>query len=60
VREEGPALLMYIKRDHRCLRNLANYRAPKRKMKFPRSQCAAVLVALFVGRMGDLYVLLSR
>ncbi|EEB94852.1 hypothetical protein MPER_06271 [Moniliophthora perniciosa FA553] len=26
----------------------------------PRSRCAAVLVALFVARKGDLYVLLSR
>ncbi|KAF8606044.1 hypothetical protein BDV93DRAFT_490218 [Ceratobasidium sp. AG-I] len=30
---------------------------PKR---FPRSRQAAVLVALFVGRLGDIYVLLSR
>ena len=44
----------------RCLRNLANYHTPKVRMKFPRSRCAAVLVALFVGRMGDLYVLLCR
>ncbi|KAF8165916.1 NUDIX hydrolase domain-like protein [Crassisporium funariophilum] len=43
-----------------CLRNLAAYRPPKLKMKYPRSRCAAVLVALFVGRQGDLYVLLSR
>lgn len=45
---------------YRCLRNLAAYQAPKQRMKFPRSRCAAVLVALFVGRHGDLYVLLSR
>ncbi|KAF8660458.1 hypothetical protein AX16_001638 [Volvariella volvacea WC 439] len=44
----------------RCIRNLASYRAPKPKFPYPRSRCAAVLVALFVGRMGDLYVLLSR
>ncbi|PPQ92758.1 hypothetical protein CVT25_003867, partial [Psilocybe cyanescens] len=43
-----------------CLRNLAAYRAPKQTMAFPRSRSAAVLVALFVGRQGDLYVLLSR
>ncbi|KAH8829951.1 NUDIX hydrolase domain-like protein [Flagelloscypha sp. PMI_526] len=30
------------------------------KLVRPRKKCAAVLVALFVGRMGDLYVLLSR
>jgi len=29
-------------------------------MKYPKSRQAAVLVALFVGRMGDLYVLLSQ
>ncbi|KAF8187200.1 NUDIX hydrolase domain-like protein [Pholiota molesta] len=44
----------------RCLRNLAAYRAPKQRLKYPRSRCAAVLVALFVGRQGDLYVLLNR
>jgi peroxisomal coenzyme A diphosphatase NUDT7 len=44
----------------RCIRNLANYHPPKVRMKFPRSRCAAVLVALFVGRLGDLYVLLCR
>ncbi|KAF7432538.1 hypothetical protein PC9H_004479 [Pleurotus ostreatus] len=43
-----------------CLRNLVSYRLPKPKFAFPRSRCAAVLVALFVGRHGDLYVLLSR
>ncbi|KDQ63951.1 hypothetical protein JAAARDRAFT_682725, partial [Jaapia argillacea MUCL 33604] len=43
-----------------CLRNLAAYRPPRTKLRFPRSRCAAVLVALFVGRMGDLCVLLSR
>lgn len=44
----------------RCLQNLAAYRAPKSRLPYPRSRCAAVLVALFVGRMGDLYVLLNR
>ncbi|KAF9463715.1 NUDIX hydrolase domain-like protein [Collybia nuda] len=45
-----------------CLRNLASYRYPKSKISIPipRSRSAAVLVALFVGRAGDLYVLLSR
>ncbi|KZT06452.1 uncharacterized protein LAESUDRAFT_725888 [Laetiporus sulphureus 93-53] len=43
-----------------CLQNLLNYRLPKQRMRYPKSRCAAVLVALFVGRMGDLYVLLSR
>ncbi|CUA78133.1 rhomboid-like protein [Rhizoctonia solani] len=47
-----------------ALQNLAQYvpsypslNDPKR---FPRSRQAAVLVALFVGRLGDIYVLLSR
>ncbi|KAI0065964.1 hypothetical protein BV25DRAFT_1880011 [Artomyces pyxidatus] len=49
-----------LKRESKqCLRNLASYRTP-RAPPYPRAQCAAVLVALFVGRMGDLYVLLSR
>ncbi|KIY68412.1 hypothetical protein CYLTODRAFT_421634 [Cylindrobasidium torrendii FP15055 ss-10] len=44
-----------------CLFNLASYRTKaKPRLKFPRSRCAAVLVALFVGRSGELYVLLSR
>ncbi|KAJ6621003.1 NUDIX hydrolase domain-like protein [Mycena sp. CBHHK59/15] len=48
------------KESKRCLRNLATHRAAKQKFIYPRSKSAAVLVALFVGRMGDLYVLLSR
>ncbi|KAJ7264282.1 NUDIX hydrolase domain-like protein [Mycena rebaudengoi] len=48
------------KESRRCLKNLTGYRAPKQKFVYPRSRSAAVLVALFVGRMGDLYVLLSR
>lgn len=36
------------------------YQTPPHKMAYPRSLCAAVLVALFVGRQGDLYVLLNR
>ncbi|KZT70259.1 hypothetical protein DAEQUDRAFT_214953 [Daedalea quercina L-15889] len=43
-----------------CLQNLLNYRPPKPRVKYPKSRSAAVLVALFVGRHGDLYVLLSR
>lgn len=45
---------------NRCLRNLVSYRRPKSRIPIPRSRSAAVLVALFVGRAGDLYVLLSR
>lgn len=43
-----------------CLRNLSSYHAPKMRGHLPRSRRAAVLVALFVGREGDLYVILSR
>ncbi|GJE87308.1 CoA pyrophosphatase [Phanerochaete sordida] len=46
--------------SRRCLHNLAQYDAPKHKLRLPRSRSAAVLVALFVGRQGDLYVLLSQ
>ncbi|KAF9020089.1 hypothetical protein BDZ89DRAFT_1072469 [Hymenopellis radicata] len=56
-KERVPVL---TKESRRCLRNLASYRSPKPRMKFPRSRCASVLVALFVGRSGDLYVLLNR
>lgn len=45
---------------YRCLRSLVAYQTPSHKMSYPRSLCAAVLVALFVGRQGDLYVLLNR
>jgi hypothetical protein len=44
----------------RCLRNLVAYRPHKPKIPYPRERSAAVLVALFVGRLGDLYVLLNR
>jgi hypothetical protein len=44
----------------RCIRVLANYAPRRRNVQYPRERCAAVLVALFVGRKGDLYVLLSR
>ncbi|KAJ7264192.1 NUDIX hydrolase domain-like protein [Mycena rebaudengoi] len=57
----GDARIPSLTRESkRCLKNLAAYHAPKQKFLYPRSQSAAVLVALFVGRMGDLYVLLSR
>lgn len=46
--------------DIRCLHRLASYRPPKSVVQVPSSRRAAVLVALFVGRTGDLYVLLSR
>ncbi|KAJ7799202.1 NUDIX hydrolase domain-like protein [Mycena olivaceomarginata] len=36
----------------RCLKNLASYRPKKSKFPFPREKSAAVLVALFVGRLG--------
>ncbi|KAL5507696.1 PCD1 [Sanghuangporus vaninii] len=49
------------KETRRCIRNLAAYKVPKGlKRKGPRSRTAAVLVALFIGRMGDVYVLLSQ
>ncbi|KAH9482169.1 Nudix hydrolase 22, chloroplastic [Psilocybe cubensis] len=48
------------KESRRCLQNLARYHPPKPSIIVPRSRSAAVLVALFVGRQGDLYVLLSR
>ncbi|KAF7365932.1 Glycoside hydrolase family 5 protein [Mycena venus] len=44
----------------RCLRNLTAYRPSRPKFPYPQTRSAAVLVALFVGRMGDLYVLLNR
>ncbi|KAI1795055.1 NUDIX hydrolase domain-like protein [Ganoderma leucocontextum] len=46
--------------SRRCIQNLAAYRAPKWPFRYPKSRTSAVLVALFVGRMGDIYVLLSR
>ncbi|KAF9058708.1 NUDIX hydrolase domain-like protein [Rhodocollybia butyracea] len=58
-------LAVLTKESRRCLRNLAAYRPSKESfpqpwLPFPRSRRAAVLVALFVGRKGDLYVLLSK
>ncbi|KAF9516774.1 hypothetical protein BS47DRAFT_1291844, partial [Hydnum rufescens UP504] len=46
----------------RCLQDLAAYKPPPRDpaLVFPLSRSAAVLVALFVGRSGDIYVMLSR
>ena len=48
----------------RCLRNLAAYTPPppptEPDLRYPLSRTAAVLVPLFVGRSGDLYVVLSR
>ncbi|KAG8982667.1 hypothetical protein FRB94_007980 [Tulasnella sp. JGI-2019a] len=47
-----------------CLKHLAAYttgiKNPYASRRYPLSRSAAVLVALFVGRWGDLYVLLSR
>ncbi|ETW83764.1 hypothetical protein HETIRDRAFT_314160, partial [Heterobasidion irregulare TC 32-1] len=43
-----------------ALHNLASLRISRPVLPYPRSRRAAVLIALFVGRMGDLYVLLSR
>lgn len=55
------AALPTLKEESRqCIENLLNYRARHTQVKFPRSQSAAVLVPLFIGRAGDLYVLLSR
>ncbi|KAJ3903116.1 NUDIX hydrolase domain-like protein [Lentinula edodes] len=63
--ERNANLGTLTKESKRCLRNLAAYKPPKDAfpqpwLPFPRSRCAAVLVALFVGRKGDLYVLLSK
>ncbi|KAI5983145.1 hypothetical protein EDD15DRAFT_2534017 [Pisolithus albus] len=46
--------------SRRCIQNLLDYRALRTNARFPRSQSAAVLVPLFVGRTGDVYVILSR
>ncbi|WVQ75914.1 hypothetical protein IAR50_005549 [Cryptococcus sp. DSM 104548] len=42
-----------------CVRRLARYSPPPRRGRLPKRRCAAVAVMLFVGRLGDLYVLLS-
>ncbi|KAL4076491.1 hypothetical protein J3A83DRAFT_4227892 [Scleroderma citrinum] len=55
------AALSTLKEDSReCIQNLLEYRAPRTLARFPRGQSAAVLVPLFIGRSGDVYVLLSR
>lgn len=55
------AALPTLKEESRqCIENLLSYRARRTQDKFPRSQSAAVLVPLFIGRVGDLYVILSR
>ncbi|KAJ7084517.1 hypothetical protein B0H15DRAFT_989130 [Mycena belliarum] len=46
--------------SRRCIRNLAAHRAARPAFPHPRARSAAVLVALFAGRGGDLYVLLNR
>ncbi|WVW78312.1 hypothetical protein I302_100266 [Kwoniella bestiolae CBS 10118] len=43
----------------RCIYRLQRYRLPKEKRRYPKRRSAAVAVILFVGRLGDLYVLLS-
>ncbi|KAJ3719169.1 NUDIX hydrolase domain-like protein [Lentinula raphanica] len=63
--ERNANLGVLTRESKRCLRNLAAYKPPKDTfpqpwLPFPRSRRAAVLVALFVGRKGDLYVLLSK
>ncbi|KAI6043657.1 NUDIX hydrolase domain-like protein [Pisolithus marmoratus] len=53
--------LTSLKEESRqCIQNLLDYRAPRTHAQFPRGQSAAVLVPLFVGRSGDVYVILSR
>ncbi|KAI0303040.1 NUDIX hydrolase domain-like protein [Russula brevipes] len=50
-----------LKREsERCLTNLSTHRTKRPAPPYPRAHSAAVLVALFVGRAGDLYVLLSQ
>ncbi|KAG9092452.1 hypothetical protein FS749_015744 [Ceratobasidium sp. UAMH 11750] len=44
----------------RLLDHKPAYPPPGKPKRFPRSRQAAVLVALFVGRLGDIYVLLSK
>ncbi|OWZ28460.1 hypothetical protein C347_05667 [Cryptococcus neoformans AD2-60a] len=42
-----------------CIYHLLSYSPSKVKRRLPLRRCAAVAVILFVGRLGDLYVLLS-
>ncbi|KAJ7511300.1 NUDIX hydrolase domain-like protein [Mycena galericulata] len=60
IRLTDPRIPPLSAESKRCLRNLATYRAHRQKFPYPRSRSAAVIVALFVGRMGDLHVVLNR
>ncbi|KAJ7614862.1 NUDIX hydrolase domain-like protein [Roridomyces roridus] len=60
IRLSDPRIPPLTAESKRCLRNLAAYRPRKALYPYPRTRSAAVIVALFVGRMGDLYVLLNR
>ncbi|WWC86800.1 uncharacterized protein L201_001679 [Kwoniella dendrophila CBS 6074] len=42
-----------------CIYRLQRYVPPKDERRYPKRRSAAVAVVLFVGRLGDLYVLLS-
>ncbi|KAI0076967.1 hypothetical protein K474DRAFT_1181426 [Panus rudis PR-1116 ss-1] len=61
--EDTDARQPFLKPESKqCIKNLASY-SPARhwqELIVPKSRRAAVLVALFIGRKGDLYVLLSR
>jgi peroxisomal coenzyme A diphosphatase NUDT7 len=61
VETQLPAIRSFTQR---CLQTLAAYKPPRPPtdpdLLYPLSRSAAVLVALFVGRTGDLYVMLSR
>lgn len=48
-----------IRTFNSCLKRLAAY-TPRPQPPYPQSCSAAVLVAIFIGRWGDLYVILSR
>ncbi|KAF5358626.1 hypothetical protein D9758_007740 [Tetrapyrgos nigripes] len=62
IRPTAGNLDLLTRESRQCLINFANYQAPKPTswLPVPKSRRAAVLVALFVGRKGDLYVLLNR
>ncbi|EIN11101.1 hypothetical protein PUNSTDRAFT_101119 [Punctularia strigosozonata HHB-11173 SS5] len=57
---DAPVTLHLNRSSRQCLRNLVAYRPSSLPFKVPRSRCAAVLVALFAGRNGDLWVILSQ
>ncbi|WVQ83165.1 hypothetical protein IAT38_005303 [Cryptococcus sp. DSM 104549] len=42
-----------------CIRRFMAYKSPPRTRRFPKKRGSAVAIILFVGRLGDLYVLLS-